>query len=114
MRFRARCATCSIRRRDVSFTRAAPRRRRFAEPKRHGLRRSFPQLGGLPFSGCMMPLLEVKDLTKHFDVSGGWSSRLIAGRRILKAVDRISFAVPEGKVFGLVGRAAVANRPRPG
>jgi oligopeptide transport system ATP-binding protein len=53
----------------------------------------------------MMPLLEVKDLTKHFDVSGGWSSRLIAGRRILKAVDRISFAVPEGKVFGLVGES---------
>ena len=52
-----------------------------------------------------MSLLEVKDLTKHFDVSGGWSSRLIAGRKILKAVDRISFAVPEGKVFGLVGES---------
>ena len=53
----------------------------------------------------MMSLLEVKDLTKHFDVSGGWSSRLIIGRQILKAVDRISFTVPEGKVFGLVGES---------
>jgi peptide/nickel transport system ATP-binding protein len=53
----------------------------------------------------MMALLEVKDLTKHFDVSGGWPSGLIAGRKILKAVDRISFAVPEGNVFGLVGES---------
>ena len=53
----------------------------------------------------MMSLLEVKELVKHFDVSGGWYSRLITGRKILKAVDRISFAVPEGKVFGLVGES---------
>jgi oligopeptide/dipeptide ABC transporter ATP-binding protein len=53
----------------------------------------------------MMSLLEVKDLAKHFDVSGGWPSRLIVGRQILKAVDRISFIVPEGKVFGLVGES---------
>jgi oligopeptide/dipeptide ABC transporter ATP-binding protein len=53
----------------------------------------------------MMSLLEVKDLAKHFDVSGGWPSRLIVGQQILKAVDRISFTVPEGKVFGLVGES---------
>ena len=53
----------------------------------------------------MMALLEIKDLTKHFDVSGGWTSGLIAGRKILKAVDRVSFNVPEGKVFGLVGES---------
>jgi len=52
-----------------------------------------------------MSLLEVKDLAKHFDVSGGWPSRLIVGQQILKAVDRISFTVPEGKVFGLVGES---------
>jgi oligopeptide/dipeptide ABC transporter ATP-binding protein len=53
----------------------------------------------------MMSLLEVKDLAKHFDVSAGWPSRLIVGQQILKAVDRISFTVPEGKVFGLVGES---------
>ena len=52
-----------------------------------------------------MSLLEVKDLTKHFDLSGGWPSRLIRGRQILKAVDQISFTVPEGKIFGLVGES---------
>jgi oligopeptide/dipeptide ABC transporter ATP-binding protein len=56
-------------------------------------------------SRWLMSLLEVKELTKHFDVSGGWLSRLIGGAKILKAVDRISFEVPEGKVFGLVGES---------
>jgi oligopeptide transport system ATP-binding protein len=50
-------------------------------------------------------LLEVKELSKYFDLSGGCISRLTTGRRILKAVDRISFAVPEGEVFGLVGES---------
>ncbi len=52
-----------------------------------------------------MSVLEVKELTKHFDVSGGWISRMTTGTRTLKAVDRISFNVPEGKVFGLVGES---------
>jgi oligopeptide transport system ATP-binding protein len=52
-----------------------------------------------------MSLLEVKSLSKHFDVSGGLLSRLIAGGKILKAVDQISFSVPEGKTFGLVGES---------
>ncbi|MBN2419120.1 MAG: ATP-binding cassette domain-containing protein, partial [Deltaproteobacteria bacterium] len=37
-----------------------------------------------------MPALEVKNLTKMFDV--------------LKAVDNASFEVPEGSIFGLIGR----------
>jgi oligopeptide/dipeptide ABC transporter ATP-binding protein len=53
----------------------------------------------------MMALLEVKDLTKHFDLSGGLVSRLVSGKKILKAVDQISFSVPEGKTFGLVGES---------
>src|SRR5918992_818122 len=57
------------------------------------------------FSRCLMPLLEVKELTKYFDVSGGWLSRIAAGPKVLKAVDRISFDVEEGKVFGLVGES---------
>ncbi len=52
-----------------------------------------------------MPLLEVKELTKHFDVGGGLVSRLLGGQKVLKAVDQISFAVPEGKTFGLVGES---------
>ena len=52
-----------------------------------------------------MALLEVKGLTKHFTVSGGLWSQLFTKQKILKAVDRISFSIAEGKTFGLVGES---------
>jgi peptide/nickel transport system ATP-binding protein len=50
-------------------------------------------------------MLEVKNLTKYFDVSGGVLSRLSSGPKLLRAVDHIGFTVPEGKTFGLVGES---------
>ena len=50
-------------------------------------------------------MLEVKNLTKYFDISGGLLSRLSSGLKLLKAVDHICFFVPEGKTFGLVGES---------
>ena len=50
-------------------------------------------------------MLEVKNLTKYYDVSGGLVSRLSSGLKQLKAVDHIGFSVPEGKTFGLVGES---------
>lgn len=52
-----------------------------------------------------MPLLEVKNLTKHFEIGGGFLGRWGRGSKVLKAVDQISFSVPEGKTFGLVGES---------
>ena len=52
-----------------------------------------------------MALLEVKNLTKHFDVTDGVFGRWFGGGKTLKAVDRISFNVQEGKTFGLVGES---------
>src|SRR5262249_60015538 len=52
-----------------------------------------------------MALLEVKNLTKHFEIGGGFFSRVGGGQKLLKAVDQISFSVPEGKTFGLVGES---------
>lgn len=52
-----------------------------------------------------MALLEVKNLTKHFDVTGGMLGRWFGGAKTLKAVDEVSFAVPEGKTYGLVGES---------
>jgi len=52
-----------------------------------------------------MPLLEVKNLTKHFDVTNGLLGHWFAGGKTLKAVDQVSFTVPEGKTFGLVGES---------
>lgn len=53
----------------------------------------------------MMALLEVQGLTKHFDLSGDILGRLLRGRKLLKAVDDISFAIEEGETVGLVGES---------
>jgi len=52
-----------------------------------------------------MPLLEVKGLTKYYDLSGDPLSRLFRGEKILKAVDHINFSIDEGETFGLVGES---------
>jgi peptide/nickel transport system ATP-binding protein len=53
------------------------------------------------------PLLEVRGLSKHFDVSRPWLERLLDGapREILKAVDEVDFAVPHGAAVSLVGES---------
>lgn len=57
--------------------------------------------------GVDHPLVEVVDLAKHFDVSPPLLSRVLQGgsRSVLKAVDGVSFAVPRGKTFSLVGES---------
>src|SRR5690625_2666175 len=48
------------------------------------------------------PLLEVSELTKHFDINGG-----VFGRKIgaVQAVNGISFTVKEGEILGIVGES---------
>ena len=48
------------------------------------------------------PVLTVHDLTKHFAVSRSWP---FGRRRMLKAVDGVSFAIARGSVVGLVGES---------
>jgi ABC-type oligopeptide transport system ATPase subunit len=48
------------------------------------------------------PLLEVRDLKKHFKVGQRFSRD---GQRIVKAVDGVSFAVQKGETLGLVGES---------
>ncbi len=50
----------------------------------------------------MKTLVEVKGLAKHFLPSRLW---LLAGARITKAVDDLSFIIEEGTVLGLVGES---------
>jgi peptide/nickel transport system ATP-binding protein len=53
------------------------------------------------------PLMRVRDLVKHFDVSPPLITRVLnrEGRTNLKAVDGVSFDIPTGKTFGLVGES---------
>ena len=53
------------------------------------------------------PLLRVDDLARWFDVSPPWLDRAVggAGRRIVKAVDGVSFSIAPGETFALVGES---------
>jgi oligopeptide transport system ATP-binding protein len=52
-----------------------------------------------------MSFLQVRELRKDFDLSGGTLARLLTGRKTLKAVDGVNFALPEGETLGLVGES---------
>ncbi|MCA3359312.1 MAG: dipeptide ABC transporter ATP-binding protein [Roseomonas sp.] len=48
------------------------------------------------------PVLEVRDLVKHYSVGGGFFGR---GRKQLRAVDGVSFSIGQGETLGLVGES---------
>lgn len=58
-------------------------------------------------SGGTRPLVEVKDLSKVFDVSPPWLNRVIErrGRLYVHAVDGVSFAIERGRTLALVGES---------
>ena len=53
------------------------------------------------------PILQVENLSKHFDVSKPLVNRLLEreGRRSLRAVDDVSFEIGRGETFALVGES---------
>ena len=60
-----------------------------------------------PAAAAARPLVEVKDLCKEYDLSGGWLARVLArqDKKILKAADHVSFNIRKGTTFGLVGES---------
>ncbi|MBW8637111.1 ABC transporter ATP-binding protein [Hoeflea sp. WL0058] len=52
-------------------------------------------------------LLEVRNLTRTFDMSKPWLNRVLErdGKRFLRAVDRVSFTIRKGETFALVGES---------
>ena len=87
------------------------------------MRLPVPEVGGGPVAAAVpwtpktiaadahgtsvKPLLEVKNLGKDYDLSSGWLARLLAReeKKILKAVDDVSFTIRKGSTFGLVGES---------
>jgi len=53
----------------------------------------------------MESALEVKDLIKHYPVRGSVFGSIAGQRRVVHAVDGISFAVTPGEILGLVGES---------
>jgi peptide/nickel transport system ATP-binding protein len=53
------------------------------------------------------PVFEAVGLSRSFDVSRPWLQRTLAGegRRVLRAVDDVSFAIPGGSTLALVGES---------
>jgi peptide/nickel transport system ATP-binding protein len=53
------------------------------------------------------PVLEAVAVSHGFDVSRPWLQRAFSGegRRLLRAVDDVSFAIPRGSTFALVGES---------
>jgi peptide/nickel transport system ATP-binding protein len=52
--------------------------------------------------GNSRPILEVRNLKKHFPITRGFMRRVVGH---VKAVDGVTFTVPEGKTLGLVGES---------
>ena len=57
------------------------------------------------------PLVEVRDLSKTFDVSAPWLARVIERRapQFVHAVDGVSFSIQRGETLGLVGEIGRAS-----
>lgn len=54
-----------------------------------------------------MAVLEVRGLTKHFEVRPSLLSRMLGdgGTRVIKAVEDVSFSIGEGEILGLAGES---------
>src|SRR5688572_19153052 len=53
------------------------------------------------------PLVQVRDLSKTFDVSAPWLNRVIEKkpRQFVHAVDGVSFSIERGRTLALVGES---------
>src|ERR1700716_4663960 len=57
--------------------------------------------------GAAQPLLQVNGLTKHFPVRGD----LFSARKMVRAVDDVSFSIAKGETVGIVGESGCGKSP---
>ena len=88
------CAGCMPKERRHEGRRAVPVRERTCRARR---RTPGQQRGGVMTEA----LLQVRDLKVYFPLGGG----LLGHKRVVKAVDGVSFDVPRGSTFGIVGES---------
>jgi peptide/nickel transport system ATP-binding protein len=53
------------------------------------------------------PFLDVTDISRHFDISDPFLARVVSGgrKRVLTAVDDVSFSIAKGQTYALVGES---------
>ena len=56
-------------------------------------------------SGPAQMVLEVADVEKHFPIKSSFLQSLRGGKRVLKAVDRVSFDIKEREILGFAGES---------
>jgi len=59
----------------------------------------------LPFLSSDVPLLKIENLVRHFPVRQAGGFLGFGHKALLRAVDGISFSIPQGEKFGLVGES---------
>jgi peptide/nickel transport system ATP-binding protein len=86
---------------------APPRAADFAAATARATEALAPTIAAPRPAADAMPMLVAEDLARHFDVSRPFLQRLFAGegRRILRAVDGVSFEIPKGTTLSLVGES---------
>lgn len=53
----------------------------------------------------LMPMLEVANLQKHYTLHGGMMASVFGGRRVVHALNGVSFNVEQGQSLGLAGES---------
>lgn len=68
---------------------------------------SAPQRSASPDTGTAKPLVEVRGLTRYFDVSKPWLNRVIerTPKSFVRAVHDVSFTIGKGETMALVGES---------
>jgi len=64
-----------------------------------------PESTATPTETSEEPILEIRNLEKHYVKSTGWLESLFADEERVRAVDGVSLSIEEGEIFSVVGES---------